>query len=275
MMKKQNIRHRSAFTLIELLVVIAIIAILAALLLPALSKAKMKAKQAVCLSNLKQMSLACKMYFADTGTVFKTGGLQGYGLWLGYLITYQANVNNIRLCAMTPQLTASEMAADPGLPSQYNGGAERAWYYNGLNNSGDYQGGYALNGYFYTDLNYSVNAAQHPNANFTRESDVQRPTQTPLFADAVWIDCWPDKTDPKPVNLYLPNWGTTSSGTGTGMMRFCVGRHGSQTAPRNNLPPTMTIQTLPCAINVAFVDGHVELVKLPNLWQLSWSRDWQ
>ncbi len=76
-------RRFRAFTLIELLVVIAIIAILAAMLLPSLAKAKNKALQANCSSNLKQLAYAIAMYTADFNDT-----LPG-PCWTGMFFTYQ------------------------------------------------------------------------------------------------------------------------------------------------------------------------------------------
>ena len=68
-------RSPAGFTLIELLVVIAIIAVLAAMLLPALSRAKGKAKRVACVNNIKQLTLSSIMYADDWGGKFPSAGV--------------------------------------------------------------------------------------------------------------------------------------------------------------------------------------------------------
>jgi prepilin-type N-terminal cleavage/methylation domain-containing protein/prepilin-type processing-associated H-X9-DG protein len=87
---------RKGFTLIELLVVIAIIAILAAILFPVFAKAREKARQASCMSNLKQLSLAMLMYAQDyderlTISWYTPNDDNGY-VWADAIVPYMKNL---------------------------------------------------------------------------------------------------------------------------------------------------------------------------------------
>ncbi|GAB4454732.1 MAG: hypothetical protein OHK0029_09740 [Armatimonadaceae bacterium] len=97
---RRSVSNSKAFTLIELLVVIAIIAILAAILFPVFAQAREKARQASCLSNVKQMGLAMMMYVQDYDEVFpfaqtSTSAAAPYpnndGTWRGVIQPYVRN----------------------------------------------------------------------------------------------------------------------------------------------------------------------------------------
>jgi len=93
--RRRQMHRHSAFTLIELLVVIAIIAILAAILFPVFAQAREKARQASCLSNLKQLGLAMMQYAQDYNETMPYNNYNGVGGnngWAGLIYPYVKSV---------------------------------------------------------------------------------------------------------------------------------------------------------------------------------------
>jgi prepilin-type N-terminal cleavage/methylation domain-containing protein/prepilin-type processing-associated H-X9-DG protein len=242
-------RPGRGFTLIELLVVIAIIAILAALLLPALSAAKLKAQRINCVSNLKQLATANSLYATDFNAYipyFYNGG----HTWMESLLPYHANSLGVRFC---PCARSTNAASFP------YGAADAAWFWNQTPTA---FGSYGYNGWLYSGpATYG-----DPGKYFQKESAIQKPSQTPAFYDSIWVDAWPEVTDmpPSPVNLRNPCL------LGIGMNRLLIARHSK--GPASSAPTQLNpfVQGLPGRINVAFTDTHVELVRLKGLWLLYW-----
>ena len=96
---------KKGFTLIELLVVIAIIAILAAMLLPVLSRARENARRAVCMSNLKQIGLALKMYAQDYDEFFPTSST-------GYVVSGTSNEASFAFSLLLGRLHGTDITTN-------------------------------------------------------------------------------------------------------------------------------------------------------------------
>jgi prepilin-type N-terminal cleavage/methylation domain-containing protein len=117
MISQRKIYH--AFTLIELLVVIAIIAILAAMLLPALAKAKDKAVRAQCQNNVKQITLATHMYIGDSRDYLPEANWNSPWARRGWL--YDASLGYVPNLSAPPYNTNPQLAYEGGLLFDYVG----------------------------------------------------------------------------------------------------------------------------------------------------------
>lgn len=278
-------RRGMAFTLVELLVVIAIIGILAAMLMPVLSSAQRRAQRAQCLNNLKQLTTAAFLYMQDnSGSAINYGGhtSAGYTTWLDAIAEAMPAVYGVRLCpaAATPQPNSAEGTADH--------------CYVTLNSALTVQTNwmsYAINGWLYDPNtgagNYTPITVQPDipaGSYFRKQANIKQPAITPMFGDGIKEDGWPENNS---LSVDAASWNPHGQGPpadlyhsdydSQNIARFLIARHGSF-AP-GAAPQDLQLQSgrgaasspLPGATDLGFADGHVETVKLYNLWSFMWS----
>jgi len=232
--------RRRALTLVELLVVIGLIAMSIALLLPALSNFGRHARTITCVSNLRLLQLGFLNYFVNVNDNQSFYGGSGgivanfqQDLWMDDLSRAGATPV-IRFCPEAMELTPL------GAGNLIQGGtAHTAWTWVNYKTNAQLSGSYAFNGWLYAYF-----WGTDPSAVFLPKmwrSDL------PVFCDSMWVDASPRSSDSPPADLYL-------GATEPDIDRICLDRH-------------------QMAINVAFLDGNVQTVKLQDLWTLRWNNE--
>jgi prepilin-type N-terminal cleavage/methylation domain-containing protein len=261
--------ERKAFTLIELLVVIAIIAILAAILFPVFAQAREKARATSCLSNLKQMSLAAKMYTQDYDEMTLACAIvqdapnepAGNGLngWWPQLINPYVKSYQVMQCPsyQSPSKSGPNPAGVPGnlapgygLPAGNNGGI-------GLNDN--------TYGYAYGGANRVITDPTTGQTSWTNtllpEAGLDKPAETVEFADASLT-----KTDA--LYIHNPDAGAPVEGD------YQVWMNGPKQPgfdqrcanPPNDSEITVFQARHNQIGNVSLYDGHAKAFKPSRIW---------
>ena len=213
MVNRTHIMRRS-FTLIELLVVIAIIAILAAMLLPALNKARMTAQKSNCIGNLKQQGTGVSMYMADCEDIYPAlnGDTTMYA-WKRYLAPYVGLTLSAAYDAADKAKLATGVFHCPIWRSESTLGYSASRPYDG--------GGYAYMYNYVSGMSYYRAAGTH----WLKASKVGNPGETIVSGDGGSALSQSASDSWKLPVLYMPNessgWGGPYVGVHDDSMNMC------------------------------------------------------